>query len=155
MAEGDQNAEAPNTAPKPEKSGGWRGILITAAFTLLGGIIGVLGKGYYDLAVEKEKSASELQNEKTKVDDDIQLKKEKFESGLAGSKMTWDQKVRSFLFGAYCCLTCYRFWTLPQGLELPKYYRDLKVEEIRAKATGSLASVSALLAFTVAVLAGL
>jgi MFS family permease len=38
---------------------------------------------------------------------------------------------------------------------LPEYYGDLKVEEIRAKATGSLASVGAFLGFTVAVLAGL
>jgi hypothetical protein len=55
MAEDDQKGEGPKAGPESEKSGGLRGILITAAFTLLGGIIGVLGKGYYDLAVEKEK----------------------------------------------------------------------------------------------------
>jgi hypothetical protein len=49
MAEGDQNGESPNAAPESEKGGGLRGILIAAGFTLLGGIIGVLGKGYYDL----------------------------------------------------------------------------------------------------------
>jgi len=62
-----------------EKPGGLRGIMITAAFTLLGGVIGVLGKGCYDLAIEKQKSVAELQLEQKKVDAELNLEKEKFE----------------------------------------------------------------------------
>jgi hypothetical protein len=40
---------------------------------------------------------------------------------------------------------------LRRGLELPNYYDALKIEEIRAKAAASLTSVSAFLAFSVAV----
>jgi len=62
-----------------EKSGTLKGVIITAAFTLLGGIIGVLGKGYYDLAIERQKSTSELTLEDKKVTAELNLEKEKFE----------------------------------------------------------------------------
>ena len=95
MAEGDQNGESPNAAPESEKGGGLRGILIAAGFTLLGGIIGVLGKGYYDLKIENAKSASELEIEKTKVNADIQLEKEKFESNFQLEKEKFESNRKS------------------------------------------------------------
>ena len=47
-----------------EKSAGTRGILLSAAFTLLGGIIGVLVTGGFNLAIEKQKSDAELSLER-------------------------------------------------------------------------------------------
>jgi hypothetical protein len=66
---------------------------MTAAFTLLGGIIGVLGKGYYDLAVEREKSASGLEIERTKVEADIKLEQEKFESSRKSERQKLDEDL--------------------------------------------------------------
>jgi hypothetical protein len=62
------------------------------------------------------------------------------------------REMRSMLLKFYSLITNYRFHRiLRSGLELPKYYAALKVEEIRAKAAASLTAVSAFLAFSVAV----
>jgi hypothetical protein len=59
--------------------------------------------------------------------------------------------MRSILLAIYCRLTNYRFRKLlKKGLR--PYYPDLTVEAIRMKAGASLTSVSAFLAFVVAVL---
>jgi hypothetical protein len=53
--------------------------MITAAFTLLGVIVGVLGKGCYDLEIQKNKSGAELRLEERRVDAELNLEREKFE----------------------------------------------------------------------------
>jgi hypothetical protein len=77
MAEAESNGGGDEKTR--EKPGTLRQVIITAAFTLLGGIIGVLGKGYYDLAIEKQKSTGELALEDKKVTAELNLEKEKFE----------------------------------------------------------------------------
>jgi hypothetical protein len=59
--------------------------------------------------------------------------------------------MRDALLYAYCLLTNYRFRSYVTG-GLRSYYPDLTIDEVRAKAGASLTSVSALLAFVVAVL---
>jgi hypothetical protein len=76
-----------------EKPGTLRGIILTAAFTLLGGIIGVLGKGCYDLAIEKQKSSAELQLEDKKVTAELNLEKEKFEENKRLERQKLDAEL--------------------------------------------------------------
>src|SRR5690348_2742730 len=49
--------------PAEGKSGSLKTTIIAAVFTLIGGIIGVLGKGYYDLRIEDKKGDAELKLE--------------------------------------------------------------------------------------------
>jgi hypothetical protein len=63
-------------------SRGIRGVLLTAVFTFLRAVIGVLGKGYFDLANEKQKSADELKLEEKKMDAEVQLERQKFDADL-------------------------------------------------------------------------
>lgn len=61
--------------------------------------------------------------------------------------------MRNLLLKLYSLITNYRFHkALTKPLALPSFNSNLQVEEIRAKATASLTSVSAFLAFSVAVL---
>jgi hypothetical protein len=61
--------------------------------------------------------------------------------------------VRNILLRLYSLVSNYRLrGMLKKGLDPPNYYNTPKMEEIRAKASASLTSVSAFLAFTVAVL---
>jgi hypothetical protein len=71
-----------------QKPGTLSGIIVTAAFTLLGGMIGVLGKGCYDLAIEKQKSSAQLQLEDKKVIAELNLEKEKFEEN---KRLEWQK----------------------------------------------------------------
>jgi hypothetical protein len=111
MGETEQSEELPRkreetskAETETEKSGGLRGILIPSVFTFLGAVVGVMGRGYYDLAVEKEKShteqtteerrsASALDIEKTKVEADIQLEREKFESNRKIERQKLDEDL--------------------------------------------------------------
>jgi hypothetical protein len=91
--EPDQNAsEEPksSTSEQPSgKPGEFRAVIIGALFTLMGGLIGVLGKGCYDLKIEADKSASELKIEEKKIDADLKLESEKSE----GSRKLERQKL--------------------------------------------------------------
>src|SRR5258708_11398831 len=76
-----------------EKPGTLKGIIITAAFTFLGGLIGVLGKGCYDLAIEKQKSISELTLEDKKTTAELNLEKEKFEENKRLERQKLDAEL--------------------------------------------------------------
>ena len=65
-----------NEAEKPggesKKSGsGIKGILVSAAFTLLGAIIGVVGKGVFENSLERQKEVGEQLLERQKFDADL------------------------------------------------------------------------------------
>jgi hypothetical protein len=67
--ESDESAKPIN---EPGKSGGGiRGLLISAAFTLLGAIIGVVGKGVFENSLERQKEAGEQLLERQKFDADL------------------------------------------------------------------------------------
>ena len=94
MAE-EEPSKSASEEPKPSgseqpsgKSGDVKVVIISAIFTLIGGLIGVLGKGCYDLRIaadnsksalkiEERKSAAELQLEEKRVDADLKLESEK------------------------------------------------------------------------------
>jgi hypothetical protein len=64
--------EAEKPAGESEKSGsGIKGILVSAAFTLLGAIIGVVGKGVFENSLERQKEAGEQLLERQKFDADL------------------------------------------------------------------------------------
>ena len=57
---------------EPEKFGsGIRGLLISAAFTLLGAIIGVVGKGIFENSLERQKEVGEQLLERQRFDADL------------------------------------------------------------------------------------
>jgi hypothetical protein len=80
-------------SPTGEKSGGIKAVLITAAFTFLGTLVGIFGKGWSDERVAHETAASqerteilrsvhELQLEQQKASEEQQLEKQRFEAEM-------------------------------------------------------------------------
>lgn len=76
-----------------EKLPDWRKYVTNAAFTIVGGLFGALVTGYYNLAIQKNKSDAELQIEKTKVDAEIQLEQETFQSSTKMERQKLDEEL--------------------------------------------------------------
>ncbi len=70
----DENEDAPEGQDKPADS---HGKLIIALFTCVGTLIGVLGKGCFDVQVEQQKTITELRSEEQKASAEQKLEEQK------------------------------------------------------------------------------
>ena len=83
MANGEQNGEPSNgEAPETKKSDGWRGILITAAFSWLLEQLVSLARVATICKSKKKKSSSELQLEREKFESDCKIGRQKLDEDL-------------------------------------------------------------------------
>jgi len=80
----EESKEEVGGASKPAegKFGSLKTTIVAASFTLLGGIIGVLGKGYYDLRIQDKKGDAELKLEKEKFEESKHLERQKLDSEI-------------------------------------------------------------------------
>jgi hypothetical protein len=81
-ADAELNLDAKTTTPSGERSGGIKAVLITAGFTFLGTLVGIVGKGFFDQRLEHEKSVQEIQLENQRALAQQQLERQRFDSEL-------------------------------------------------------------------------
>jgi hypothetical protein len=76
-----------------DKGTDWRKLVNNAVWTVIGGLLGALVTGYFNLLTQKEKSSSELKIEETKVKAEIDLEKEKFNSSTKMERQKLDEDL--------------------------------------------------------------
>jgi hypothetical protein len=71
----------------------WRKYVNNALFTLIGGVLGAAATGFFNLEIQKEKSAAELNVEKNKAEQEIALEREKFQSNSKIERQKLDEDL--------------------------------------------------------------
>ena len=92
-----QDSDDQSKGDKPDtvddKMADWRKWVNNAVWTVIGGLLGALVTGYFNLLTQKEKSSSELKIEETKVKAEIDLEKEKFNSSTKMERQKLDEDL--------------------------------------------------------------
>lgn len=96
----DSEEPKPSGSEKPSgKLGDLKALIIGSIFTLLGGLIGVLGKGCYDLKIEDKKVNSDLQLELEKSEGERKLERQKLDADLVKLALQGTEDTRRDTLG--------------------------------------------------------
>lgn len=91
--ESDNQAKGGKPDKVEDKGPDWRKLVNNAVWTVIGGLLGALVTGYFNLRTQEEKSSSELKIEETKVKAEIDLEKEKFNSSTKMERQKLDEDL--------------------------------------------------------------